>query len=104
MKPNRMRSVLLLALLLVACGLTGSAQTGSGGIRGTVTSPDGPVVAAPIRAKHQSSGRIFSATSTNSGQFALIDLPAGIYEVSVPEIGLATAPFVQKNAETPTRR
>jgi len=95
MKQNRTRSILLV-LLLVACGLTGSAQTGTGRIRGAVTSPDGPVVAAPVHAKHQSSGRIFSATSTNSGQFAL-DLPVGIYDVSVPEIGLATAPFIRKN-------
>jgi len=96
MKQNRMRRIPLV-LLLLACGLNSSAQTGTGRIRGTVTSPDGPVVAAPVRAKHQSSGRIFSATSMNSGQFALMDLPAGIYDISVPEIGLATAPFVQKN-------
>jgi len=83
-------------LLLVAFGASGSAQTGTGSIRGTVTSPDGPVVAAPIRAKQQSSGRLFSATSADSGQFAL-NLPSGMYEVSVPEIGLATAPFVQNN-------
>src|SRR5262245_49037761 len=86
-----------LVLLLIAFGLNSSAQSGTGSIRGTVTSPDGPVGAAPVRAKHQSSGRIFSATSTNSGQFALMDLPAGIYEVSVPQIGLATAPFAQQN-------
>src|SRR6187401_2468759 len=85
------------ALLLAAFGSSGSAQTGTGSIRGTVTSPDGPVAAAPIRAKHQSTGRIFSAITASSGLFALMNLPAGIYEVSVPEIGLATVPFVQKN-------
>jgi hypothetical protein len=85
------------ALLLAAFGSSGAAQTGTGSIRGTVTSPDGPVAAAPIRAKHQSTGRIFSAITASSGLFALMNLPAGIYEVSVPEIGLATVPFVQKN-------
>jgi len=84
-------------LLLVVFGSNGSAQTGTGGIRGAVTSPDGPVSAAPIRAKHQSTGRIFSTTSESSGQFALTDLPAGIYEVSVPQIGLVNAPFAQQN-------
>ena len=103
MRQNRMRRIPLV-LLLVASGLNGSAQTGTGRIRGTVTSPDGPVVAAPVRAKHQSSSRIFSATSTNSGQFTLTDLPAGIYDVSVPEIGLATAPFVQKNVNVEAGR
>jgi Carboxypeptidase regulatory-like domain len=96
MKQNRMIRITLV-LLLVAFGSNGSAQTGTGSIRGTVTSPDGPVVAAPVRAKHQSTGKIFSTTSANSGQFALTDLPAGIYEVSVPPIGLANAPFVQRN-------
>ena len=86
----------VLGLLLFVFGSNGSAQTGTGGIRGAVTSPDGPVSAAPVRAKDQS-GRIFSTTSANSGQFALTDLPAGIYEVSVPQIGLLNAPFVQRN-------
>src|SRR4030095_1858527 len=89
--------VCVVPLLLVVFGSNGSAQNGTGGIRGGVTSPDGPVSAAPIRAKHQSTGRVFSTTSANSGQFALTDLPAGIYEVSVAQIGLATAPFVQQN-------
>lgn len=40
---------------------------------------------------------VFSTTSANSGQFAFTNLPAGIYEVSVPSIGLSTAPFVQQN-------
>lgn len=84
-------------LLLVVFGSNGSAQTGTGGIRGAVTSPDGPVFAATIRAKHQLTGRIFSTTSAKSGQFALTDLPAGTYEVSVPQVGLATVPFVQQN-------
>src|SRR4029453_13682364 len=89
--------VCVVPLLLVVFGSKGAAQPGAGGIRGAVTSPDGPVSAAPIRAKHQSTGRIFSTTSANSGQFALTDLPAGIYEVSVPPLGLASAPFVQRN-------
>ena len=85
------------ALLVPAFVLIGSAQTGTGRIGGTVTSPDGPVAAAPVRATHQSTGRIFSTTSTTAGQFALMDLPPGMYEVSVPELGLATMPFVEKN-------
>jgi hypothetical protein len=89
--------VCVVPLLLVVFGPNGSAQNGTGGIRGAVTSPDGPVSVAPIRAKHQSTGRVFSTTSANWGRFALTDLPAGIYEVSVPQIGLATAPFVQQN-------
>jgi len=84
----------------VALGLMAhiaTAQAGTGAIRGAVTSADGPVSAAPVRAKHQSTGRTFSTTTANAGQFALTDLPPGIYEVSVPQIGLANAPFVQRN-------
>jgi len=79
MKQNRMRRIPLV-LLLVACGVNGSAQTGTGRIRGTVTNPDGPVVAAPVRATHQASGRISSATSTNSGQFTLTDSCTVLFE------------------------
>src|SRR5438034_11322248 len=79
-----------LALALLGLGSVGLAQNGRGAIRGAVRLPDGPVARATIQAKHGSSGRIFTATSDMLGQFALTDLPEGTYDVSVPELGLAT--------------
>jgi len=85
------------AVILLILGLDGHAQSGTGAIRGTVRLPDGPVARATIQAKDGSSGKVFIATSDMSGQFALTDLPEGTYEVSVPELGLTTARFVQQN-------
>jgi hypothetical protein len=85
------------AVILLVLGLDGHAQSGTGAIRGTVRLPDGPVARATIQAKHGSSGKMFTATSDMLGQFALTDLPEGTYDVSVPEIGLTTARFVQPN-------
>ena len=86
-----------IGLALLVLGSVGFAQNGRGAIRGTVRLPDGPAARATIQAKHVSSGRIFTATSDMSGQFALPDLPEGTYDVSVPEIGLTTNRFVQRN-------
>ncbi len=85
------------ALILLVIGLDGYAQSGTGAIRGAVRLPDGPVARATIQAKDGSSGKMFTATSDMSGQFALTNLPEGTYEVSVPELGLTTARFVQRN-------
>lgn len=91
-----MKWIYLAALLLLGAS-PGLAQNGSGTIRGAVRLPDGPVARATIQAKHGSSGKVFTATTDASGQFALRDLPQGTYEVSVPEVGLTTDRFVQRN-------
>lgn len=84
-----------IALLIVAAGAV-RAQSG-GGLTGTVTTVDGPVARATIQAKHESSGKVFTATSDGLGRFTLMNLPEGTYEVSVPEVGLTTNRFVQRN-------
>jgi len=91
-----MKWIYVAALLLLAAS-SGFSQNGGGVIRGAVRLPDGPVARATIQAKHGSSGKAFTTMSDTSGQFALRDLPEGTYEVSVPEIGLTTNRFVQRN-------
>src|ERR1051325_908489 len=86
---------LVFALVLATCGLL--AQTATGGIRGVVTLPDGPVARATVQATHGSSGRTFAATTDTSGRFALTGLPEGTYDVSVPEIGLTTTRVVRRD-------
>ena len=85
------------AVALLLCGSIGHAQNGSGTIRGAVTLPDGPVARATVQARNGSSGKTFVATSDNAGQFALTGLPEGTYEVSVPQIGLASTRVVKPN-------
>src|ERR1044072_1378778 len=91
MRPVR----LVFALVLATCGLL--AQTATGGIRGVVTLPDGPVSRATVQGTHGSSGRTFGATTATSGRFALTVLPEGTYDVSVPEIGLTTTRVVRRD-------
>jgi carboxypeptidase family protein len=84
-------------VVLLLLGGHGHAQTATGAIRGAVKLSDGPVARATIQATHGGSGRMFRATSDASGRFALTNLPEGTYEVSVPEVGLTTERFVQRN-------
>jgi hypothetical protein len=41
--------------------------------------------------------KFFTATTASNGQFRIADLPAGTYEVSVPQLGFRTARYVQPN-------
>ena len=96
MKTRTRLAVNVVAIWLLGT-MPGSAQNGTGAIRGTVSNPDGPVAGVPVQAKEQSADEVFTATSAASGQFALNALPAGTYDVTVPQIGLANARFVQRN-------
>jgi Carboxypeptidase regulatory-like domain len=41
--------------------------------------------------------KFFTATTASNGQFRIADLPAGTYEVSVPQLGFRTERYVQPN-------
>jgi outer membrane receptor protein involved in Fe transport len=69
----------------------GQAQTGT--LRGTVTDPNGQVVAgATVTAKNQSTGFSTPATTNGDGQYVLQNLAPGKYTVTVE----ATAGFSKK--------
>jgi hypothetical protein len=69
----------------------GQAQTGT--LRGTVTDPNGQVVAgATVTAKHQGTGASTPTTTNGDGQFVLPNLAPGAYTVTVE----STAGFSKK--------
>ena len=67
---------------------------GSGAISGTITDPQGAVVAnATVQAKHSISAQTFSATSDAEGKYLLRNLPAGIYTVVFSMAGFKDLTF-----------
>jgi hypothetical protein len=85
-----------IALVLFVSGSSAFAQIVGGTIRGTVRNPDGIVAGASIQAK-QSTGKTFTTISGKSGEYALIALPEGAYEISVPQLGITSARFVKQD-------
>jgi hypothetical protein len=73
-----------LAICLLAGTFVAAAQTDRGSITGTVSDPTGAVVAnAAIAAKNVATGQTYTATSTQTGNYTLAQLPTGAYEVTV---------------------
>src|SRR2546426_2946407 len=99
---------LLLAVCLVAVPAA-FAQTDRGTITGTVSDATGAVIpGATIEAKNVGTGAIYTAGSSETGNFTLAQLPAGTYQVFVllprfkkfvrPRIAVQGAPGVRIDA------
>jgi hypothetical protein len=77
----------LLFATLIAC-LSASAQQITGNIRGTVSDPTSAVVQnATVTARHVETGLSRTATTDRSGNFLLLELPVGHYELEVSASG-----------------
>src|SRR5689334_5246169 len=86
-------ALLFAAVLLAAATL--AAQAGRGSITGTVTTDQGdPAQGVTIQAK-DAAGMIVSATASRTGRFTVANLAPGIYEISVPQMGLRTSRYAQ---------
>ncbi len=84
--------MLAIAALVLASSLPAFAQATTGTLRGTVTDPNGGVVAgATVTAKNQSTGNSSPVTTNGDGQFVIPNLPPGSYTVTVePTAGFST--------------
>lgn len=81
-------------------GLLCASTAFAAGIRGTITDPDGGVVArAPIQARNTASRNIYKAVSSASGQYTLAGLPTGMYDLSIPGIGGTLAKYERRGIE-----
>ncbi len=79
-----MRSVLIVISSLLLVFGAAFAQTDRGAITGTITDSAGAVIpAAAITAKNSTTGALYEAESTETGNYTLARLPAGIYELSI---------------------
>jgi len=81
--------VLSLAAMCAWFAFIALAQDQTGAIAGSITDQDGAVVSgAVLQAKNLSTGATRKTTSSASGAYAFEQLPAGSYEVSIPQLGL----------------
>ena len=86
----------LVSLLWLAAAA--AAQGVLGTITGAITNPDGGVVAAaPIQLRHVETGQLHNTSSSANGSYTLPGLPAGTYELAIPEIGFSFARYERKN-------
>ena len=90
-----MRRLAIVVALLVLVS-TALAQSGRGAIGGTIVTDSGDAVgSATIQAKEQSTGKLFTAVTSKTGRYRLADLPAGTYEIAVPQLGLRTSRYAK---------
>ncbi|HLH42358.1 MAG TPA: carboxypeptidase-like regulatory domain-containing protein [Bryobacteraceae bacterium] len=83
------------AVCLAAVGLPAYGQGVNGTITGTITDPSGSVVSGvSVEAKNVETGVLYTAASTNTGNYAIANLPVGSYIIT------ATAPGFKKYAHT----
>src|ERR1051325_8179094 len=83
---HRVSPLLILLLVTVV-----SAQTFRGTILGTVTDPNGAVVAgATITVKNTSTGIERTTATDSEGNYTVPELPVGPYEVRVEQPGFTT--------------
>ena len=78
------------AALAIGLWLSGVAiaQTDRGTITGTVSDPAGAVVAsATIEARNQATSVLYTGASSETGNYTLAQLPAGVYDLAVTSPG-----------------
>jgi hypothetical protein len=84
----RLLSVTVCLLLLALCAY---GQLANGTITGTITDPAGAVVAnAMVEAKSIDTGVAYPTQSTSTGNYTIINLPVGNYELTVTVTGFKT--------------
>ena len=84
------RSELAFAFLFFA-SWAAFGQGAGGTITGTISDPAGAVVpAATVEAKNTETGVVFTAVSSNAGNFTISQVPVGIYIITAKVMGFKT--------------
>ena len=92
-------------LLILLLATVVSAQTFRGTILGTVTDPNGAVVAgATITVKNTNTGIERTTTTDSEGNYTVAELPVGPYEVRVEQPGFTTLLVSKVTVEVASER
>jgi Carboxypeptidase regulatory-like domain/TonB dependent receptor len=79
-----MKKIVLVIAVCMICVLTAFSQTDRGTVTGTVSDASGAVIpGAMVSAKNTETGLVYTAGSSETGNYTLPQLPAGTYEVTV---------------------
>lgn len=85
-----MRNVALGICLLLSSSLV-FGQGANGTITGTVTDPSGAVIAdAQIQVKNNANGQVYTGVSTATGNYVVLQVPVGAYDLSATVAGFKT--------------
>ncbi len=91
---NFMTHSLLLLFILIAGGLTATAQNFRGSLNGTVTDKTGATLPhASVTILDVDTGVTHTTFSSSAGEFAFQDLPVGTYSVTVTAAGFSTGKY-----------
>lgn len=93
-EPMGLRKFALLLFLLFAPApaIRGQSEAGSGTVNGTVADPSGASVAnAKVTATNQATGLVRESTTTESGVYTFVRLPAGTYDLRFEFQGFKTS-------------
>ncbi len=83
-------------LLLIATAAAVFGQTAAGTLTGIVTDPSGSVIAGvPVTATRVDTGTVFTSVTSQTGNYAIPQMPVGRYVVTVAQAGFKT--FRQEN-------
>ncbi len=98
-------TISLILALLVAASLPAAAQTFRGTILGTVTDPQGAVVAdAKVTARNVATGLERSTVTDSEGNYTIPELPIGVYEVNIQATGFKAAKITDVKVEVASER
>ena len=89
-KNGRVRSLLVLCLLMLGLSFAASAQTAT--VVGTITDPSGSVVPnVTVTATHVETGRVRTTKASEAGQYLFADIPIGHYNIKAEASGFGVA-------------
>ena len=96
MSPTFHRAAIV--ALVVACSMLLHAQTGTGELRGVVSSVRGPMPGLEVRIKNVSTGEVTTTTTSPTGEYSIRVMP-GRYEVFASEAGYACLLYTSDAAD-----